>query len=643
MKKIREHIFSNKISEIIFIAFTVLNILGFCMGEIPFIIICVTGLWISNLIFCFVNIKERILYFWLQVTIGVFLIGRPLLNTIENKRWWNVEWLGEDSVYTALLIIAISLWSMHVGALLISCLKAKGKSKAVIKSEPADRKEKREAFRKNMQVISMLMYYATAFFFVIAGFEKVFFVHSHSYLEYYSEFTSHLPGIVPIAASLMNYSLCMFLATFPAKRRTFCALFLFEITAVFDLVVGVRGPIVLHSVFILVYYLLRDFLGDKEKWIGKIEKGLLAVCTPSMLIFMTAYAYIRSGLRVLDANPFNLIKGFFVSQGVTFEVVARGITVQNQLPQRAVRNYTFGSFIDYIVHGRAGQLLFGTEALPSGNNVINGTQSNSLAHNLSYVTRGKEYLQGKGWGSSYVLENYIDFGIAGVVLFSLILGMLLVLFTHLLKKNLLLDTIILVSLLNIFYIPRAEATGWLTFIITIQFWFCMACCYIGTATVIKVPVLERIFDKMKLLPPPDVKIKSESKIHVFINRYKLKKYVIALSGVIVLGCGLLYYRQTANKLEGELQTSLQTKGAEYAGRRVSFEVNVKNGNGEYEYKFSEVFNGKRKTIQEYSSDNKYVFIIDNVGDHVYYVDFKDSDGKKGTLSYTIKVTKRPNS
>ena len=643
MTKIKEKIFNCKISEIIFWVFTVLNITSFFTVDIPFIIICVTGLWVSNLIFCFVNIKERIIFFWMQITIGVFLISRPLINTIEGKQWWGVEWLGVSGVYTALLIIAISLFSMHIGGLLMSRIKTRSKIKSAEKKVLPDRKEKIEAFRNNMQVVSMLLYYVSAFFFVIAGFEKVLFVHAHSYLEYYSAFTSQLPGFVPIAASLMNYSLCMFLATFPGKRRSFYALSLFELTAVFDLVVGVRGPIVLHSIFILVYYLLRDFLGDKEKWIGKIEKALLIIGTPSMLIFMTAYAYIRSGLRVLDANPIKLLKGFFVSQGVTFEVVARGITIQDQLPQRAGRNYTFGSFIDYIVHGRAGQLLFGTEALPSGNNVINGTQSNSLAHNLSYVTRGKEYLQGKGWGSSYVLENYIDFGFAGVIIFSLVLGMLLILFTHLLKKNLLLDTIILVSLLNIFYIPRAEATGWLTFIITIQFWFCMACCFIGTVAVIKIPVLGKNFDKMKLMPSIDVKKKSEGKILAFINRHNLRKYIIALSCVVILvGC-LFFYRQATNKLEGKLQTSLQTKGAEYAGRRVSFEVNVKNGNGKYEYKFSEVFNGKRQTIQEYSSNNKCVFIIDNVGDHVYYVDFKDSDGKKGMLSYTIKVTKRPNS
>lgn len=40
-------------------------------------------------------------------------------------------------------------------------------------------------------------------------------------------------------------------------------------------------------------------------------------------------------------------------------------------------------------------------------------------------------------------------------------------------KNSFANTIILVSLMNLYFIPRAEATGWLVFIITLQFWICM--------------------------------------------------------------------------------------------------------------------------------------------------------------------------
>ena len=43
-------------------------------------------------------------------------------------------------------------------------------------------------------------------------------------------------------------------------------------------------------------------------------------------------------------------------------------------------------------------MLWGTQGLPDGNNIINGVESNSLAHNLAYVTRTEDYLKGQGWG-----------------------------------------------------------------------------------------------------------------------------------------------------------------------------------------------------------------------------------------------------
>lgn len=66
----------------------------------------------------------------------------------------------------------------------------------------------------------------------------------------------------------------------------------------------------LSLLFVLSYYLLRDYLVDDKKWIGKIEKGLLAICAPALIIFMGVYAYIRSGLKIVTGNFLTLIADF---------------------------------------------------------------------------------------------------------------------------------------------------------------------------------------------------------------------------------------------------------------------------------------------------------------------------------------------
>ena len=65
-------------------------------------------------------------------------------------------------------------------------------------------------------------------------------------------------------------------------------------------------------------------------------------------------------------------------------------------------------------------------------------------------------------------------------------------------KKVLASTIILVSLTTFFLIPRAEATGWLTFIITVQFWVCIAACYLGAYICTKSTFIRRILSKLHI-------------------------------------------------------------------------------------------------------------------------------------------------
>lgn len=43
---------------------------------------------------------------------------------------------------------------------------------------------------------------------------------------------------------------------------------------------------------------MRDIYEKRQKWIGKIEKVILVISIPTSLIFMTVYAYVRSGVAI---------------------------------------------------------------------------------------------------------------------------------------------------------------------------------------------------------------------------------------------------------------------------------------------------------------------------------------------------------
>ena len=79
---------------------------------------------------------------------------------------------------------------------------------------------------------------------------------------------------------------------------------------------------------------------------------------------------------------------------------------------------------------------------------------------FAYISFKKDYLEGRGRGSSYILENYFDFGYIGVIIFRVsILGAVMAsrLAYYWFGKKVLASTIILVSLTTFFLDSKSRS------------------------------------------------------------------------------------------------------------------------------------------------------------------------------------------
>ena len=243
-------------------------IIGYGMRVFNVLCIAMVTFLFHNILYAFENIKTRIWFLIMHITIFTFLISRPFISMLRGEAWWERTSQKPENIVFSITAIMISMFMMYIGAVI---------AEHVLSTKKTIEKEGKKQFRDNLQAVSMVVFYITMVFFLIQEGEKLLFMHGKTYVEFYSGFQSKLPGGFLSIASLMRYSLCIFLATFPNKRRTFIALALYEISAIPQLLIGVRNPIILNSLFIFLYYFLRDSIGDEKKWIGKIEKLLLMI------------------------------------------------------------------------------------------------------------------------------------------------------------------------------------------------------------------------------------------------------------------------------------------------------------------------------------------------------------------------------
>lgn len=464
IKKIGKEVLMKK--ELYYIIFFIISLIlvisGIGNNNFNMALIGILILYVKDILSTMKNLKNDIYFLMFLGVIFVFILSRPIISMFQGNEWW---YLGEENEKWSLISIYISLIGLQIGRIF---------GKKIIKSSNKDKKKNKiqEQIHKNINIISrcsLILFIISFVSEIIIQIDKLIFMQGRNYVEYYTSYVSNVPSIITSIANMMIIFLITYLMTKPTKKMTYFTLFLYILTKIPMLIIGERGSTITAIIFAFVYIWYRNS-ENQEKWINNRMKIAIVIIVPLAIIALGAYNYTRSEEALPSYNPFSIIVDFFYKQGVTFDVLNIGHGALDKLPNKQSKNYTFGGFIDYIRYNGITCKLLKTQALKSGNNIRRATESNSFAHAMSYTTRGQEYLDGHGWGSSYLLETYADYGYIGIIVYSVIIGIFLINIEKLIDRQDIFSIITLYCLTSIYLVPRAEALGFINFIIEIHFW-----------------------------------------------------------------------------------------------------------------------------------------------------------------------------
>lgn len=417
------------------------------------------------------EVRRRCVSVFFYVTFFVFLLCRPTIDLLRGEYW---AYFVPEAMFFAFTIIYFGLLAVHFGTRFAEeMLYRRGAFEREHSAEFFTAEE--DDFSSALQKTSAIGFYASLAFSLLEGLERLIKLRSAGYSDMYAGYESSLPFFFGAIATLAPFFLCVYLATMPKKLPAFIALGGYVVSTAPDLLLGARNPAVLAVLFAWIYFIIRDYLDGTRYWLGKFERTCIAVGAPAAVLLLGVLNYTRADAG-FSGGVFDLALDFFHKQGVSFNVLNLAFLALPALPAVVAKCYTFGGFVDYFAYGPIGRFLLGTSPLGDGNSAHKAIYGNSFAHSMSYIAN-PDYLKGNGYGSSFLLETYADFGYIGMVVFCFALGAFMACMIPIFRKNRFWRIFILNCLMSFFLIPRAEATGWLTFVVYIQFWVVLVFCY----------------------------------------------------------------------------------------------------------------------------------------------------------------------
>lgn len=441
------------------------------------VMLCAVGiLFLSNVIYGLCNLKDRLLFFSLHCGFFLFILTRPLFSYVLPNQIWRFP--KAQTTYFVLVLIYLTLACLFVGALLCEMIKehrSRAKQRfavrhvlpvSTVSTVPSlgqyhGLRRWRSALRS--QIRRTALQQVCLIFFVVAllgtylmGAWKLKVMAGHDYIYYYLvNFDEVIPWYFSVFPSILPYVLCFYLATMPPKRQAMLALFGYATSAIPLLLIGKRSEIVLNVLLVVLYVVLRQVMHKDERWITRRVVISAVIFALPFILIMGFINYARAGTHSTFSGPFMLIADALYKQGVSFKVLGYAYDVMPQIHALGPRYFVFGDILSTLHDGFVGRIIFGLQPLPSTNSVELALHGHSLAHTMSYFAH-PNYLGGEGYGNSFMLELYADFGMGGVCVGSCLTGALLIGLMQLYNTTWFGTFQPIFLLTNVFYMPRSS-------------------------------------------------------------------------------------------------------------------------------------------------------------------------------------------
>ncbi|PEC10790.1 O-antigen polysaccharide polymerase Wzy family protein [Bacillus toyonensis] len=436
---------------ILFFAVSMFGI-GALFSNLNILLIAICGMLIHNLLYSCEKFSERIIFFAFNSTFFTFLVARlvvkPLFGYYDryNNNYYGLDFDDEKVIWSIFISLFFSLLFLFLGY-------------ALVKNNRAYKDKKLKFFGenniKNVALVSKSLFYVTYIFNVLVLWDKAKFTNNVGYTELYASYTSSFPIWVTKLAEMCPTALFIYLGTLPTKKKSFIPLVLYVLSGCLSLAVGQRNNFVLNILIVLVYLCLRNYTDKKEKWFGKKEIIACVCALPIMILLLNAVSYLRMDTSVEHSFLDGIIE-FFYAQGVSVNLIGYAQTLTSQLPEGKI--YTIGRLIDFINSNAITQLLIDVpKYVPQS--LDSALYGNNFAESVSYILSPNRYLNGWGYGSSYVAELYKDFSYFGIIIGNFVLGLILGLMNKLFRTGILGAWMCLSMTRLLLYAPRDTFTS----------------------------------------------------------------------------------------------------------------------------------------------------------------------------------------
>jgi len=409
------------------------------------------------------DIKKKYLLLFFYITFFLFSMGQYIFP--NNTNWLYYTNYSLNAIKITILIQWIALFFTYLGFNLFNIY---------IDNKKLSLNEKNKKINPKILMTILLVLFIIS---TIVNLETGYRVIKYGYLVLYNNSVpSIIPSIIKYIASFFPLMCFVSLGIIKEDKYVYTTLILYFVYLCYTLLTGVRGEFGIGILVLLMFLFVHKYINKNDSIdLKKIFKiGIcFAIIVPLAAIGLNVMNSLRNNKEITSINAFDEVQSFFVSQGSSVNLISMAIENEEVLKSQD-HMYVFGPFLENVEH-KASKILPGFKLGFLNNN------STSYAADVSIIELGIDgFNSGQGLGSQYLAELYMDYSYIGIILFSILLGIIIYILSNFYKYGVIGSSISLLLIQSILYLPRGQAIQPLNAIFSVNFWIIIIIVYLLT-------------------------------------------------------------------------------------------------------------------------------------------------------------------